>query len=81
MAREDENIIRDGYGYAEAIIDAADEVLDMGRLHNCEGERELVRFTARVLAKVFDLDTNEVCDDLSDMVALKYDQQNIWSGQ
>ena len=38
MAREDQNIIRDGYGYAEAIIDAADEVLDMGRFHKCEGE-------------------------------------------
>ena len=81
MTKENENTIRDGYGYDEAVIDAADEVLDMGRLHNCEGERELVRFTARVLAKVFDLDANEVCDDLSDMVALKYDQRNVWSGR
>lgn len=81
MAREDQNIIRDGYGYAEAIIDAADEVLDMGRFHKCEGERKLVGFTARVLAKVFDLDANEVCDDLSDMVDLKYDQRNVWRGR
>lgn len=81
MAREDENIIRDGYGYAEAVIDAADEVLDMGRLHDCEGERELIGLTSRVLAKVFDLDAGEVRDDLSDMVALRYYQRNARSGR
>ena len=28
MAREDESTIRDGYGYAEAVIDAADELCE-----------------------------------------------------
>ena len=80
VQHSDDEIIRDGYDYNDAIIDAADEVLDMGRLHGCEGERELVRFTARLLSKVLAKDADEVREDISFMVDFKHDRRREQRG-
>lgn len=74
MAREDENTIRDGYGYAEAVIDAADEVLWASK--GDEALRgEYIRLAARIVADIFNERPIEVRGYISDMADLMASQR------
>lgn len=73
MAREDENTIRDGYGYAEAVADAADEVLWASK--GDEALRgEYIRLAARIVADIFNERPIEVRSDITDMADLMASQ-------
>lgn len=74
MAREDENTIRDAYGYAEAVIDAADEVLWASK--GDEALRgEYIRLAARIVADIFNKRHIEVRGNISDMADLMESQR------
>lgn len=74
MAREDENTIRDGYGYAEAVIDAADEVLWASK--GDEALRgEYIRLAARIVADIFNKRPIEVRGYIIDMADLMASQR------
>ena len=73
MAKENENTIRDGYGYAEAVADAADEVLWASKGDETL-RAEYIRLAARIVADIYSERPVEVRSDITDMADLMASQ-------